>query len=171
MLAVRAPTDSLSRPAARGSPGGPRRASPSVAFGGANVRFPARSPAVRFATRWTRASGADDARPETHRHPGKEDVVRSSPGSETRARAERAPVLPNRAFARFVFTAALSMFAFGVATGSVASALVFLDTASAASAASGTGPIVPALTTNAKAALVAMTPLGAVAGPLRSRVP
>ena len=141
--------------AARGSPGGPRRASPSVAFGGANVRFPARSPAVRFATRRTRASGADDARPET-RHPGKEDVVRSSPGSETRARAERAPVLPNRAFARFVFTAALSMFAFGLATGSVASALVFLEDASSAAA----------LTTSAKARLVAATPLGAVLGAL-----
>jgi len=154
-LPVRAPPASLSRPAARGSPGGPRRASPSVAFGGANVRFPARSPAVRFATRRTRASGADDARPET-RHPGKEDVVRSSPGSETRARAERAPVLPNRAFARFVFTAALSMFAFGLATGSVASALVFLEDASSAAA----------LTTSAKARLVAATPLGAVLGAL-----
>ena len=155
MLAVHAPPASLSRPAARGSPGGPRRASPSVAFGGANVRFPARSPAVRFATRRTRASGADDARPET-RHPGKEDVVRSSPGSETRARAEKAPVLPNRAFARFVFTAALSMFAFGLATGSVASALVFLEDASSAAA----------LTTSAKARLVAATPLGAVLGAL-----
>lgn len=119
------------------------------------MRFPARSPAVRFATRRTRASGADDARPET-RHPGKEDVVRSSPGSETRARAERAPVLPNRAFARFVFTAALSMFAFGLATGSVASALVFLEDASSAAA----------LTTSAKARLVAATPLGAVLGAL-----
>ena len=159
-MAVRAPPASLSRPAARGSPGGPRRASPSVAFGGANVRFPARSPAVRFATRRTRASGADDARPET-RHPGKEDVVRSSPGSETRARAERAPVLPNRAFARFVFTAALSMFAFGLATGSVASALVFLEDASSAAA----------LTTSAKARLVAATPLGAVLGALCAFAP
>lgn len=119
------------------------------------MRFPARSPAVRFATRRTRASGADDARPET-RHPGKEDVVRSSPGSETRARAERAPVLPNRAFARFVFTAALSMFAFGLATGSVASALVFLEDAFSAAA----------LTTSDKARLVAATPLGAVLGAL-----
>ena len=120
------------------------------------MRFPARSPAVRFATRWTRASGADDARPETRQGPGKEDVVRSSPGSETRALAESAPVRSNRAFTRFVFTAALSMFAFGLATGSVASALVFLEDASSAAA----------LTTSAKARLVAATPLGAVLGAL-----
>ena len=121
------------------------------------MRFPARSPAVRFATRWTRASGADDARPETRQGPGKEDVVRSSPGSETRvSEAESAPVRSNRAFTRFVFTAALSMFAFGLATGSVASALVFLEDASS----------VAALTTSAKARLVAATPLGAVLGAL-----
>ena len=70
--------------------------------------------------------------------------------------AESAPVRSNRAFTRFVFTAALSMFAFGLATGSVASALVFLEDASSAAA----------LTTSAKARLVAATPLGAVLGAL-----
>ena len=84
--------------------------------------------------------------------PGKEDVVRSSPGSETRvSEAESAPVRSNRAFSRFVFTAALSMFAFGLATGSVASALVFLEDASSAAA----------LTTSAKARLVAAKPTDA----------
>ena len=48
------------------------------------------------------------------------------------------------------------MFAFGLATGSVASALVFLEDASSAAA----------LTTSAKARLVAATPLGAVLGAL-----
>ena len=173
MFAVHAPRASLPRPASRRSLGAPARASPSVAVGVAKAR--SALAALRCAgrtgrrsskpTRWTRASSADDARPKTSL-PGREGDVLDASGPSGALADARAPSHPNRAFARFVFTAALSMFAFGVATGSVASALVFLDTASAASAASGTGPIVPALTTNAKAALVAMTPLGAVAGAL-----
>ena len=73
--------------------------------------------------------------------------------------AESAPVRSNRAFTRFVFTAALSMFAFGLATGSVASALVFLEDASSAAA----------LTTSAKARLVAATPLGGAGAPRAPR--
>ena len=56
------------------------------------------------------------------------------------------------------------MFAFGVATGSIASALVFLETASADASVASVASA--ALATNAKAALVAVTPLGAAFGAL-----
>ena len=161
MLAVHAPPASLSRPAARGSRVCPRRATPSVAVGGVSARsaFAALRgagprPARRAATRWTRASGADDARPEP-RYPGREGAVVDAP-VRRRGSDARSDAAPSRAFALFVFTAALSMFAFGVATGSVASALVFLEDASTSAA----------LTTSAKARLVAATPLGAVVGAL-----
>ena len=156
MLAVHAPPASLSRPAARGSRVCPRRATPSVAVGGASARsaFAALRgagprPARRAATRWTRASDADDARPEP-RYPEREGAVVRTRGSDA------APQPASQTFALFVFTAALSMFAFGVATGSVASALVFLEDASMSTT----------LTTSAKSKLVAATPLGAVVGAL-----
>ena len=161
MLAVHAPPASLSRPAARGSRVCPRRATPSVAVGGASARsaFAALRgagprPARRAATRWTRASDADDARPEP-RYPEREGAVVDAP-VRTRGSDAAPQRSTSRAFALFVFTAALSMFAFGVATGSVASALVFLEDASMSTA----------LTTSAKSKLVAATPLGAVVGAL-----
>ena len=160
MLAVHAPPASLSRPAARGSRVCPRRATPSVAVGGASARsaFAALRgagprPARRAATRWTRASDADDARPEP-RYPEREGAVVDAP-VRTRG-SDAAPQPASQTFALFVFTAALSMFAFGVATGSVASALVFLEDASMSTT----------LTTSAKSKLVAATPLGAVVGAL-----
>ncbi len=160
MLAVHAPPASLSRPAARGSRVCPRRATPSVAVGGASARsaFAALRgaglrPARRAATRWTRASDADDARPEP-RYPEREGAVVDA---RVRTRgSDAAPQPASQTFALFVFTAALSMFAFGVATGSVASALVFLEDASMSTT----------LTTSAKSKLVAATPLGAVVGAL-----
>ena len=163
MFAVHAPRASLPRPASRRSLGAPARASPSVAVGVAKAR--SALAALRCAgrtgrrsskpTRWTRASSADDARPKTSL-PGREGDVLDASGPSGALADARAPSHPNRAFARFVFTAALSMFAFGLATGSVASALVFLEDASSAAA----------LTTSAKARLVAATPLGAVLGAL-----
>ena len=160
MLAVHAPPASLSRPAARGSRVCPRRATPSVAVGGASARsaFAALRgagprPARRAATRWTRASDADDARPEP-RYPEREGAVVDAP-VRTRG-SDAAPQPASQTFALFVFTAALSMFAFGVATGSVASALVFLEDASMSTT----------LTTSAQSKLVAATPLGAVVGAL-----
>jgi MFS family permease len=131
-----------------------------VAVGGASARsaFAALRgagprPARRAATRWTRASDADDARPEP-RYPEREGAVVDAP-VRTRG-SDAAPQPASQTFALFVFTAALSMFAFGVATGSVASALVFLEDASMSTT----------LTTSAKSKLVAATPLGAVVGAL-----
>ena len=156
MLAVRAPTASLSRPAARGSPGGPRRASPSVAFGGANVRFPARSPAVRFATRWDarvrcgrRPAGNASGSRERRRRPFIAGLGDASVGGK-RSRSFESRVHSLRLHRRVEHVRLRARH------GSVASALVFLEDASSAAA----------LTTSAKARLVAATPLGVVLGAL-----